>query len=120
MELGAVINQKTLDALAREVGSSTIPVLVKSLCDEIKSGIRNFNTYFTNEDWRALEVEAHALKSATLSFGAEKISDTCRSIEYSIKENRPQDVTEQFIVDYRNCADETITALEVSSRKYQA
>jgi len=114
-----VINQKTLDALAREVGSSTIPVLVKSLCDEIRSGIGNFNTYFSNEDWRALEVEAHALKSATLSFGAEKISGACRAIEYSIKENRPVELTERFIDDYKNCADETITALEISSRNYQ-
>jgi len=85
MEDLALCNMKTLRALEAEVGAAVLPVLVSSLCEEIQTSRENFKTYFSKEAWQSLEVEAHALKSAALSFGAERLSQACRELEFTAK-----------------------------------
>jgi HPt (histidine-containing phosphotransfer) domain-containing protein len=101
MEDIPICNMKTLRALETEVGASTLPILIASLCEEIETSLQNFDRYYENQAWHSLEVESHALKSAALSFGAEKLSQVCREIEFTIKDNSGDAKTASLIADFK-------------------
>ena len=95
---------KTLRALEAEVGANILPMLISSLCDEIQTSLQHFDSYYKNQAWHSLEVESHALKSAALSFGAERLSQSCRDIEFAIKNKADIDAIAQMITDFKKHA----------------
>ncbi|UTW55370.1 Hpt domain-containing protein [Kordiimonas sp. SCSIO 12610] len=112
MEDLSLCNMKVLQTLENEVGRDVLPILVSSLCDEISASLTNFDKYFETQNWQMLEIESHALKSATLSFGAENLSQRCREIEFAIKENQPQPHIHSLIKNFNMQAKNTLDHFE--------
>lgn len=95
-------NMSTLKSLEQEVGAGVLSTLITSLCDEIETSRENFTVYIKNTARQSLEVEAHALKSAALSFGAERLSQTCRSIEFATKDQKDFKYISDLVIEFEN------------------
>ena len=108
-------NFNTLQALEAEVGSDVLPTLISSLCEEIEASLSNFKTYLNKNAWQSLEIEAHALKSAALSFGAERLSQICRKIELSAKNKTGFQDIEILINDFEHHAKDLLDKLKTLS-----
>ncbi len=80
-----------LAQLARDVGDDALPVLMKALAKELTQSAETIHKSLGSADYALLETTAHALKSATASFGALRLSEVCKSIEFAARDGSAAD-----------------------------
>jgi len=107
-----ILDVAVLDVLKVDVGAESLPVLVNSLISEIRSGEARLVEYLNIDDAALLENQAHALKSATLSFGAVKLGDICLRLEDCAKGILNKREAEGLMDEFKKAASQTITAFE--------
>lgn len=90
-----------------QIGSDYQPVLDRFLGDEriLEKFVRRFLEESTfgqleeavqKQDYQAVECEAHALKGVCANLGFERLREVCGELVSCVRENRSQDVTEDF------------------------
>lgn len=80
----------TLAQLTRDVGEEAMPVLMAAFDKELSSSADVIHDSFQRRDLALLETTAHALKSATASFGALRLSEVCKAIEFAARDGVDQ------------------------------
>ena len=76
-----MINLDIVAEMRRDVGVEAYGILVAALREEIENGQSTLRRHYDDGNWRRLEVDAHALKSACRSFGADQLANSCMAIE---------------------------------------
>lgn len=79
-----------LDQLVTDVGHDTLPILLSAFSREIGVSAQTIGQSFEAGDMALLETTAHALKSAASSFGALRLSEICREIEFAARDQQTQ------------------------------
>lgn len=80
-------DRKAIDKLRSDVGSETLQVLIDAFIKEITAYKEIVYTSYAKKDFTMIEIKAHAMKSAALSFGAPLLGEKCKIVEYAIKDN---------------------------------
>ncbi|WP_262693183.1 Hpt domain-containing protein [Kordiimonas aquimaris] len=104
-----LLDQSVLDSLLGSVEPAAMPVLMQSLEREIGDSEAGILETAGKLDWALLEVKAHALKSATASFGAMRLSALLLLMEENARE------TQDAVVLSQQCSD--LTALVCETRE---
>lgn len=76
-----LLDKTILDRLALDVGDETTQMLIDSLKTEIETSEHKLVEHLSKKDYRLMENQAHALKSAARSFGALQLGDSCLALE---------------------------------------
>lgn len=76
-----VIDWSALDRLAEQTDPSILPSLVATYLTEVGNRRIRMADGLSRRDWNVLEREAHALKSASHSFGAVRLAELLEAIE---------------------------------------
>ncbi len=80
-----LIDQTALDRLEMEVGAETLKLLLASMCNEISSTCTQLNEAVAAGDWAVIDIQAHGMKSASRTFGAERLGAACEALEMRAK-----------------------------------
>ena len=75
-------------------------------------------TVFESGDIKNYQILVHALKSTSLSIGAENLSEKARHLEHAAKENNVEEIQanhEDMMTAYKNVRDQISKWLEASS-----
>lgn len=97
-----LLDQSVLDGLLGSVDPAAMPVLMQSLEQEIGDAEADIIETAGKLDWALLEVKTHALKSATASFGALRLSALLLQMEENARE------TQDEVALVRQCSDLTV------------
>ena len=81
-----LLDQGTLQSLKCDVGEKTFGLLVASMRRELSNGDSDLRAACEASDWSALERQAHALKSASRTFGAERLGQACERLEAAARD----------------------------------
>lgn len=76
-----------LAQLTSDVGEEALPILMQALAAELSKSMQTIREALGAQDFELLETTAHALKSATASFGAVALSDVCLSLEMASRDH---------------------------------
>ncbi len=88
---------ETLEQLVSDVGAETMPILMSAFGKELSSSAEVIHDSFERRDLALLETTAHALKSATASFGALRLSDVCKTIEFAARDGSDPDCLQPLL-----------------------
>ncbi|MBO6504226.1 MAG: Hpt domain-containing protein [Kordiimonadaceae bacterium] len=80
-----------IERLKQDVGEEVLPMLEQAFKGEIETSADTLKRSLAASDLALFETTAHALKSAAASFGAMQLSDICRELEMSAKDNASED-----------------------------
>jgi len=83
-----LIDRATLYRLTLDVGEENAIMLLGSLKAEILASQKKLEKYLALQEWALFENQAHALKSASRSFGAMQLGEACMVLEQAAKEAR--------------------------------
>lgn len=75
------IDDSALALLAEQTDASILPSLVGTYIAEVRSRGQRIAEALAAQDWQALERQAHALKSASRTFGAHRLAATLEALE---------------------------------------
>ena len=75
------INDHRLSELIEDVGMEAVERLFEAFLIEAEQKLNNIEGYLNSEDFALLECESHALKSASLNFGLDQLSETMAEME---------------------------------------
>lgn len=102
-----------LAQLARDVGEDALPMLMQALAKELIQSAETIHRSLVSADCALLETTAHALKSATASFGALRLSDVCKSIEFAARDGSAADDLASLVVQMDGVIVETRKAYDL-------
>jgi len=94
-----LLDQGVLDTLLGSVEPAAMPVLMQSLEQEIGDAEVGILEAASQLNWNLLEVKTHALKSATASFGAIRLSTHLLQMEENAREKQDTSVLSQQCLD---------------------
>ena len=86
-----LINPSAIEQLEADIGPEIVPRLIKKFVEETANRIPRMTEAGTEENYDVLRDEAHTLKSSSLNFGAEGLSDQARAIEMACREGKFQE-----------------------------
>lgn len=84
-------DETVIDRLRLDVGEEVLPMLEQAFKGEIETSADTLKRSLAASDLALFETTAHALKSAAASFGAMQLSDICRELEMSAKDNASEE-----------------------------
>lgn len=97
----------TLAQLTHDVGEEAMPVLMAAFGKELSSSAGVIHDSFQCGDLALLETTAHALKSATASFGALHLSEVCKAIEFAARDGVDQSLLSPLLQQMDGLISET-------------
>jgi len=83
-----LLDQAVLDGLLGSVDIADMPILMRSLEQEIGAAEIDIIEVAEKLDWDLVEVKTHALKGATASFGALRLSALLLAMEENAREDQ--------------------------------
>jgi HPt (histidine-containing phosphotransfer) domain-containing protein len=108
-----ILDQTALNRLKADVGPDSAAFLIESLKSEIKAGEQAFPEHVAAGDLSALEIQAHALKSAARSFGAMRLGEICLLLEQGAKA-RTTDGLSSALKDFEKACSEALAAFDTA------
>lgn len=75
------LDLERLSELKNDVGTTAFNVVLNAYLSEVAGRCESFPRLLASHDLKTLEIESHALKSASGSFGANHLSDICLKVE---------------------------------------
>jgi len=87
----SIINLGAIKQLEADIGPEIVPRLIRKFVEETTSRIPRMTEAMAEENYDTLRDEAHTLKSSSLNFGAEGLSDQARAIEAACREGKFQE-----------------------------
>ncbi len=87
-----VINQNTLNQLAKFGGQELIEATLVDFEEEAEALVANTEKYLEEEDFQKMRGELHTLKGNAGTLGVEKLSKQAATIEKQLKENKFEDL----------------------------
>ncbi|MBT4769366.1 MAG: PAS domain S-box protein [Rhodospirillaceae bacterium] len=86
-----IINPGAIKQLESDIGPEIVPRLIRKFVEETTNRIPRMTEAMAKENYDALRDEAHTLKSSSLNFGAEGLSDQAKAIETACREGKIQE-----------------------------
>ncbi|GHF12382.1 hypothetical protein GCM10017044_02910 [Kordiimonas sediminis] len=102
----------TVQQLISDVGEDAFLMLSEALIAEIQNAQQSLPRYLADKDWHMLEVDAHAMKSAARSFGAEALADACLDLEKYGQSSGTDGDAKAILNTFDTAAVETLNAIK--------
>jgi two-component system sensor histidine kinase/response regulator len=80
-----VLDFRTLDQLKEDTSHDAMPEIIGIFVTEVEKRVPAMASHHANADFEALGMEAHALKSSSASFGAPRLAEQAKAIEFAAR-----------------------------------
>ncbi len=94
----SVIDQGTFDGLKAAVGADYVPELVNAFLEEAPALVAQLQTALAAGDAETFRRAAHSVKSNAATFGATRLFELARELEFMARENRLGEVGDRIEV----------------------
>lgn len=107
-----ILDATVLAKLKADVGDDAAVFLIDSLIKEIRSAQTTLTEYVRTNDMHLLENQAHALKSATRSFGALRLGAICAALEEGAKTGAAETLIKGLLADFVSVSEDSVAAFD--------